>query len=112
MTFDTLSLLTPDTILPHQFWDSATQLESEKKLMLAVLAEAVEIYQKYVFARNRHGRALFEEAEEWIFNDDDPWTFSFVRICEALNIDAGYLRSGLMKWKARKSRSRTNQQAA
>ena len=38
--------------------------EGEERLMLAVLENAVEYFQKYVLARNPRGKQLFQEAEE------------------------------------------------
>jgi hypothetical protein len=37
----------------------------EERLMLAVLENAVEYFQKYVLARNPRGKQLFQEVEEW-----------------------------------------------
>jgi hypothetical protein len=38
--------------------------EGEEKLMLAVLENAVEYFQKYVLARKPSGKKLFQETEE------------------------------------------------
>jgi hypothetical protein len=43
--------------------------EGEEKLMLAVLENAVEYFQKYVLARNPSGKMRFQEAEEWILRE-------------------------------------------
>ena len=40
--------------------------EPEEKLMLAVLDDAIACFQKYAFARDRKGKVLFQEAEEWV----------------------------------------------
>jgi hypothetical protein len=42
--------------------------EGEERLMLAVLENAVEYFQKYVLARKPSGKMLFQEAEEWFLN--------------------------------------------
>ena len=52
-------------------------LEPEKKLMLAVLENGVECFQKYAFARNRKGRLLFQEVEYWVQDTNRDWLFSF-----------------------------------
>ena len=67
--------------------------------MLAVLQDAVECFQKYLFSKRSKGEALFQEAEEWILDDDRDWLFSFVNVCELLGLNAIYIRSGLMEWK-------------
>jgi hypothetical protein len=46
-----------------------------------------------------HARRLFENAEEWIFENNREWPFSFVNVCEAMEIDPSYLRKGLAKWR-------------
>ena len=32
-------------------------------------------------------------------SDDREWPYSFVNICEILNLNPGYLRGGLQQWK-------------
>ncbi|MGH7827171.1 MAG: hypothetical protein ACREQ7_18600 [Candidatus Binatia bacterium] len=102
------SLFQPDTLLPDQFMDTfrrKSHLEPEKKLMLAVLEDAIACYQKYVFARDGKGRALFQETEEWIMEENGDWLFSFANVCDTLGFDSGYLREGLLRWKAEKLES-------
>jgi len=60
--------LEPETILPSQFFDRFqidASLQPEKRLMLAVLEDAVGAFQKYVTSSTRRGQRLFAEAEEW-----------------------------------------------
>jgi len=92
----------PETVLPNQFFDRATidaSLQPEKRLMLAVLEDAVGAYQKYCTAPGRRAKRLFTEAEEWFLSDDRSWPYSFANICEALGMEPGYLRSGLARWR-------------
>lgn len=79
-----------------------TRREAEEALILAVLEDAVDCFQKYVMARDRRGATLFREAEEWILGEDPDWPFSFEQICETLGIDPNYLRQELMRWKEKK----------
>jgi hypothetical protein len=81
-------------------------LEPEKKLMLAVLEDAIACFQKYAFTRDRKGKMLFQEAEFWVQNTNSDWPFSFANVCETLVFDPDYLRQGLAKWKAAKLESR------
>jgi hypothetical protein len=69
-------------------------LQPEKRLMLAVLQGAVECFQDYA-----EDDRLFKETEEWIFEDDHEWPFSFINICEAVDMDPKYLRKGLLHWR-------------
>src|SRR6266404_5924929 len=73
--------------------------DGEKRLMLAVLESATEDFQKYVRANDKRRKELFDEAEAWILNTDDPSFFSFDNICEHLNLDPNYMRQGFMRWK-------------
>jgi len=82
-----------------------TRREREEALMLAVLADAIECFQKYVFAEHERGKRAFQEAEDWILETDNDWLFSFCSICEALGLDPDYLRQGLLRWKEGKIQS-------
>jgi hypothetical protein len=66
----------------------------ERRLMSAVLAFALEEYQKYVAKgwRSHHG---FAEVAGWFASDEARWPFSFLSICEALGLDAPSIRAGL-----------------
>lgn len=71
-------------------------LQSEKRLMFAVLLDAVECFQKYA---GHEVNRLFKDTEKWIFQDDPDWPFSFINICEAVEMDPQWLRKGLSQWK-------------
>jgi len=76
--------------------------DGEKRLMLAVLENATEDFQKYALATDPRGKQLFQAAEDWILDSDDPSFFSFRNICEHLYLNPEYMRNGLMRWKAAK----------
>ena len=38
---------------------------------------------------------LFNEAQEWLFAQDEKDPFSFLNVCEILNFDPNYLRRGI-----------------
>ena len=92
-----------DALLPMQFFPPFRQgtLERERLLMLAVLQDAVECYQRYAHARTERGRQEFEEAQAWLNSHDRSWLFSFESICDILEIDADCLRRGLSEWRER-----------
>ena len=103
------SLFQPDTLLPEQYLDTFRRklhLEPEKKLMLAVLEDAIACFQKYVFARDGKGKMLFQEAEDWVQDTNGDWLFSFANVCETLGFNPDYLRQGLAQWKAERLESR------
>jgi hypothetical protein len=76
--------------------------EGEEKLMLAVLASAIEHFQKHVLSKDEKGRKLFQEAEEWFLEKDSDQLFSFEYICETFGLHPDYLRQGLLSWKEAK----------
>ncbi len=99
------SLFQPDTLIAAQYFENLrrkTLPEPEKSLMLAVLQDAVEIFQDNISAQTGKRKALFRQAEEWIFEEDPGELFSFATICEVLEIHPDYLRRGLLRWKEKK----------
>jgi hypothetical protein len=105
------SLFQPDTLLPDQYLETFRRklhLEPEKKLMLAVLEDAIACYQKYVFARDGKARILFQETEDWIRDENADWFFSFSNVCETLGFEPAYLRQGLLRWKEQKLAEQTH----
>src|SRR5215469_11480479 len=94
--------LEPEAVLPSQYFAQAAvdaSLQPEKRLMLAVLEDAVGTFQKYVNARERTGQRLFTEVEDWFAANETEWPYSFVNISQALGLDPEYLRTGLNRWK-------------
>jgi hypothetical protein len=94
--------LEPEVVLPSQFHVRGgldASLQPEKRLMLAVMEDAVGTFQKYVWARDRAGQRLLAEVEEWFESNDIEWPYSFVNICHSLNLDVDFMRDGLRRWK-------------
>jgi hypothetical protein len=99
------SLFEPDPLLSTQYFGnlSKTLLEPEKRLMLAILEDAINCYQDNLLAKRGSARRLFTEAEEWILEKNSDWIFSFKNICETLGFDPEYVRQGLLRWKEKKT---------
>ena len=97
-------LFEPDVLIA-EIRDAAERrsasLSSEKRLMFAVLHDAFDCYQKYLFAIDREGRQLFEGAAAWINCTSKDHLFSFESITEALDIEPNYFRRGLADWHKR-----------
>lgn len=96
------SALQADIIVPSQYFDRVRSEDSsqpEKRLMLAVMENAIVTFQKSIYAATRRQRRLLKETEEWIHSLDTSWPFSFENICASLDIEANYLRNGLAQWK-------------
>jgi hypothetical protein len=96
------SLFQPDTTLAEQYFDNLrrrTVLQPEKRLMLAILEDAIDTFQENVLAESGKAKIRFDQAEEWILERDQDWIFAFESICEELGLDPRYLRQGLLRWK-------------
>jgi len=88
-----------DVVLPLQFFTARQrQAEGEQRLMLAILNEAVDCFQKNAFATNQRRNRLFREAHDWVMSDAKH-PFSFRHICDVFGLDVGYLRRGLRRWR-------------
>jgi hypothetical protein len=78
------TLFQPDSLLPVQYFENfrrKVQTEPEKRLLLAVLEDALAAYQKHFSSRGGRGMKL---------------------ICEVVGFDPQYIRSGLVKWREMK----------
>lgn len=97
-------LFVPDTMLPSQYFDRVarrTEYDGERRLMIAVLEDAVDVYRKLAGARDARRQQLFRDAEEWIEDTQADDLFSFENICDVLDLNAGYIRRGLHMLKAK-----------
>ncbi len=89
-------LMQADASLPAQYWDTVArkdQLEPEKKLLLAVLENAIRTYRQYIFTPSR----LLHEVEDWLFSENCDHPFSFETICDALNLSVECVRRGILR---------------
>jgi hypothetical protein len=103
------SLFQPDTLLSAHYFENLrrkTHFEPEKRLMWALLQDAVNSYRDHLFSRNRKKKRLFAETEQWILTVDGDWIFSFDTVCEALGLNPEYVRQGLLRWKERTQKAR------
>ena len=69
----------------------------EKRLMLALLTDAIDLLAKGPGVAGSPRRRLFEETSEWFACDDTAWPCSFVRVCEALGLDANAVRRAVSR---------------
>jgi hypothetical protein len=101
-----LAIFTDDSLAPGEFLEVSrpkTYLEPEKKLMLAMLNDAIYCYQHYFYAHRRNRKKLFTNAEQWILETGADRLYSFASVCEHLGIDPAFLRAGLQRWKERRT---------
>ena len=105
-------LFQPDTMLPSQYYAAALRrrgaLKPERRLIVAILQDAIECYQKNLFAREGKARQLYADAEEWITSQDRTHYFSYENLCEVLEMNPEYIRRGLLEWRERQLAGNSN----
>lgn len=78
-----------------------TLLDPEKRLMFAVLEDAIACFQRFIDAKGRKEKQLHQNAVAWIFESDNNRIFSFESVCEACGLNPQFLRAGLRRWSER-----------
>ena len=88
-----------ETLLPAQLYQppGPAALQPEKRLMLAVLEDAVIASLR--LPSQREGR----ESIAWMASDDTSWPYSFANLCEALGFDRGAVRAALARQRTRRT---------
>ena len=76
-----------------------TDRSGERRLMRAALQDALQTVLGAGHG-SKHSQSE-KEALEWITSGDDRHPFTYERICDALGLDAGWLRSRVLAAKAR-----------
>lgn len=97
-----IGLFGPDTVARDQYFDihkTNQNLEPEKKLMMAVLEDAVACFQDNIAATDPEKKVLYDDALVWFVNTNNDWLFSFDNVCDALGLTPSYVRRGLLAWK-------------
>lgn len=72
--------------------------EGEQALMLAILENAINDFQRYFLVRNPKEKRKYQEAVGWILGENSDWLFSFENICENVGLSPTYLRRRLRAW--------------
>lgn len=109
LTPSLMEYLAPDLTLPEQYYmrhQGDDGMGPERALMYAVLKDAIRSFYKNVGATRRKYKKVLLEAETWLAEDSWDYPFSFLVICETLNIDAHCLRSRLFAWREAELRRR------
>jgi len=73
----------------------------ERRLMIALLADALGDFRRYVTPLTRRHARLFKESEAWFLGDMDGTAVPFPYVCEVLGLNASYFRSKLRAWRDR-----------
>jgi len=94
-----------DALLSERYFTDRRNmhLEPEKRLMLAILEEAVYCFQDNYSAQRGTRKRLFDSAHQWFFGVSGDWIFSFENICSVLGFNPGYVRKGMAKWREKET---------
>jgi len=86
-----------DIILPLQYFGALGSVgpSGEQRLMLAVLADAINVLRSWRGGGSARKRLNFAEAAQWVNSPGTTHPFSFDSVCDALEIDPELLRSRL-----------------
>jgi len=88
-------------LLVEQVWEdaqAAIRWNSEYRLMLAVLQDAVTSWFRCSSVRNARERRMFQELSAWFWSDDQDRLYAFESICDHLGLEPSAIRRGLKNW--------------
>ena len=91
-----------ELILPEQYFGDRSRdprSEPPRRLMLAVLEDALLTLVNHVCSRSVHSRRMIAEVELWIASNSRDDLFAFASICDVLGFEPGYLRDTIGRWK-------------
>jgi hypothetical protein len=94
-------LFVPVMVIPEQVAEETRRAAmfrtSEGRLCLAILQNALDEYQTNIHAVTKSKKCIFQEAKAWFFSDDKEHTFSFISICNFIDIEPSNVRKQLLK---------------
>ncbi len=91
----------PELILPVQSAaprNSAGRCEGARRLMLAVLEDAVMTLKTHLRGPSVHSRRIVAEIENWLASGSRAHTFAFGTICDVLGFDERAVRNAVKDW--------------
>ena len=92
----------PEIMTPAQYCTGrrgGRENEPLKRLMIAVLADALTCYQFAETAESEVRCRLSREAGCWLFDEKSEGPFSFDSVCEVLAINPAQIRRQLRRWR-------------
>jgi hypothetical protein len=85
-------------MMPSQYYDligRRTMLDGEKKLLFAVLEDAIRVYVLNMNARTSNARRDFDEVRNWVNTRGNQDLFTFDALCGVFGIAPDALRQQL-----------------
>jgi hypothetical protein len=72
-------------------------VRANRRLMLAVLNEALQTYATGLTSRSPTKRCDAYKAETWILSDATDHAFAFANVCSVLGVDPDYIRGRMRR---------------
>jgi hypothetical protein len=76
--------------------DTDNYERSQRELADGVLKQAAQDLRRFHGAVSAIERELYLDAYRWVMSDDSSWPFSFLRVCESLNLVPEDVRQDLI----------------
>ena len=73
-----------------------TSETGQKELAAGVLKQAAQDLRRFNSATSAVEQELYLDAYSWLTSEDSSWPFSFVNVCQLLNLPAESLRQELL----------------
>src|SRR5262245_22518595 len=91
------ALFEPLAILPVQYCtrNRSATWSAEQRLMAAILEDAITVCSKRTAPKTSKAKQVLREALRWLRSNDRTWMFSFLRICETLDLEPTAIRRGV-----------------
>ena len=78
-------------------WFAGRAMQPEKRLMIAVLADAFDLLLRPPAPPHSRRLPWQRDAKRWVQSDDREWPYSFVNICETLSLEPHRVREHLAR---------------
>jgi hypothetical protein len=69
---------------------------SQRELASGILKQAAQDLRRFHGATSAVERELYLDAYRWVISDDSSWPFSFLNVCQLLNLTPEILRQDLL----------------
>jgi hypothetical protein len=69
--------------------------ESQRELAAGVLKQAEQDLRRFYGATSTIERELYLDVYRWVMSDDCSWPFSFLNVCQSLNLVPEHVRQDL-----------------
>src|SRR6266705_1867086 len=76
--------------------DDYTSETGQKDLAAGVLKQAAQDLRRFHGATSAIERELYLDAYSWLTSDDSSWPFSFLNVCQLLNLTPDIVRQELV----------------